>query len=101
MEPEKLGVKEFFDQVGRPIGLSLDFVEVNCKKAMKDGTDWSINVGIRPDHYVVPLDDIRSYFEEKNRPKPAPVEVPLAKEFVMDDDEVFPAAEGKKGDGKK
>lgn len=101
MDSVKLGVKEIFDSILRPLGQSLDFVEANCKQAMKDGTDWSINVGIRPDHYIVPLDDIKSYFEAKNRPKPAPVEVPLAKEFAMDDDEVFPAAEGKKGAGKK
>lgn len=101
MDERKMTMQDFIVEVARPRGLTVDFVEANCRRAMECSHDWKIYIGSNADLIVVPVDSIKIYFDLKNQPKPAPAssEPPLLRDFMVDPEK--PVEEGKKVGGKK
>jgi hypothetical protein len=93
MEEIVVSVKDFLSQIASPRGLKLESIERTFRQEIAGGSDFRIVVGSESKHYVIPVDALKKYFEQKDKPVVTlPADDKGAFEDFMKDGPAVPAA---------
>lgn len=86
MEEFRLSLHDFLAKIGAPRGLTIDFIDGNCRRKLELNEDLVVLVGPHSDKYTIPVASIREYYAIRDRPKEKAMEsAPMAPEFKLDD----------------
>ena len=68
MEETVVSVKDFFTKIAVPFGLRIENIERTFHEEIAAGKDFEIFVGPESKHYIIPVDALKKYFEQKDKP---------------------------------
>jgi hypothetical protein len=86
MEEFRVSIHDFLSRVGTIHGLTIDFIDSNCRRCLAENEDFVIFVGPHSDRYTIPIESIREYYTARDKPREKAREsAPLAPEFKFDD----------------
>jgi hypothetical protein len=86
MEEFRVSLHDFLSRVGSPQGLTIDFIDSNCRRSLAEGQDFVIFVGPHSDRYTIPIESIREYYAARDKPREKAMESQtMAPEFKLDE----------------